>query len=337
MAAPPQYTCGLSAVQVPAISTDASAPSPTERSVSVTALVCTRERPASLVRAVRSLLAGNAAEDIEVIVIDQDDTLETERALAALAPDSRLRHVRSASRGVGSALCEGLALARGEFLVCTDDDCEAPPHWIEDMARTLAGQPTAAVVFCGVKAAPHDVNAGYIPAYERRRSRLVRSIAATCAGHGLSAGMAVRRDVIRSLGGFDVNLGPGARFPAADDWDLAFRALLRGWHVYETADLAVIHHGFRTFAEGREHARRDWLGIGAVCAKLLRARDVGATIVPVWEFSAHAIWPIAADLLSFRRPRGLTRIMAFSEGLAQGLRTPLDPKTLLFKPEDSTG
>jgi len=299
--------------------------------VSATVLICTRDRPDSLVRAVQSLLADRDAE-FEAIVIDQSAGPESREALKPFVPDWRFRYVRSSSRGAGAALQQGLLLARGEILACIDDDCEAPQGWVAGMVRALGEQPTAAIVFCNVCAAPHNQAAGYVPAYTRRQSRLVRSIVATCAGHGLSAGMAMRRDVIRSLGGFDPALGPGAQFPAGDDWDLAFRVLLSGWHVYETADVSVVHHGFRTFAEGRDHTRRDWRGIGAVSAKLLRSAHVSALAVPLWEFTVHALWPPVVDLLTLRRPRGWMRIAGFVDGFLQGLQTRLDRTTLLFRP-----
>jgi hypothetical protein len=34
-----------------------------------------------------------------------------------------------------------------------------------------------------------------------------------------------------------------ALFPAADDWDIAFRSLLHGWSVYDPADIFVVHYG----------------------------------------------------------------------------------------------
>ena len=63
-------------------------------------------------------------------------------ALSALAGISE----RRIERRVNPALNEGLRLARGEIVVCTDDDCEADPGWAAAMARTLAEQPTAAIV-----------------------------------------------------------------------------------------------------------------------------------------------------------------------------------------------
>src|SRR4051812_16849140 len=320
----------------------------------VTAVVCTRDRPDSLQQAVRALLQSEGVE-FELIVVDQSSGPESERAMAALSAGPRIRYVRSASRGKGAALNEGLRLAATACTVFTDDDCEAPPDWMAGMARALEEQPTAAIVFSNVRSAPHDRSLGYIPAYERRRSRLVRSIAATCAGHGLGAGMAVRRGggphlggvggafgpgagmavgrgFVLDMGGFDETFGPGARFPSGDDWDIPHRLLLRGWHAYECATVFTVHSGFRTFAQGRAHARRDWYAIGAVCAKPLRAGYWSSIVLPAWVFTSEALWPPVLDLLKLRKPRGFTRIAAFLEGFAQGMRTPVDRQKLLFVP-----
>jgi len=296
----------------------------------VSALVCTRNRAGAVLESIRSLLDSGDRE-IEVLVVDQSDGPETEQVLASLA-DGRLRYHRSRKRGKGAALNEGLNLARGQVMVCTDDDCVAPPGWVAAMADVLEGQPTAAVAYCNVTAPPYDQQAGYIPGYQRQENRLLRTIGDTIRGHGLGAGMAVRRQVILDFGGFDESLGPGSRFPSGDDWDITARALLRGWHVYETADLAIVHHGFRTFAEGRQHARRDWIAIGAVCAKPLRAGHWRAVIVPVWEFGRGALWPPFFDLLRGKRPSGAARILGFVRGFVDGLRTPVDKETLLFRP-----
>jgi GT2 family glycosyltransferase len=295
----------------------------------VSVVVCTCDRSISLLRTVHSLLSGTDAH-FELIVIDQSEGRESERALAALS-DPRLRYVRSRARGKGAALNEGLRLARGEIVAFTDDDCEVPPEWPAGMARALDEQPTAAIVFCNVVAPPCDWKAGYIPTYERRRSKLLRSLLATCTGHGMGAGMAVRRQAVTGLGGFDEAFGPGARFGSGDDWDISHRMLLSGWHVYETAELSVLHHGFRTLAQGREHTRRDWIAIGAVCAKPMRAGHLSAVVVALWYFLVHALWPPLHDLLRLRRPTGRSRIAGFIQGSLQGLRTPVDRKTLLFR------
>ena len=144
--------------------------------------------------------------------------------------------------------------------------------------------------------------------------------------------MAVRRVFAVSIGGFDESFGPGGRFPSADEWDLALRALLKGGHIYETEALTVVHHGFRTFAEGRLHAKRDWQAIGALCAKPLRVGYFRASALLLWLFVADAVWPPLLDIIRLRRPVGLTRIVAFGEGFARGIATPVERSTLRFLP-----
>jgi glycosyltransferase involved in cell wall biosynthesis len=297
----------------------------------VSVLVCTRNRSDSLPRTVESLLQGDD-DRIELIVIDQSDSPASEQALAVFKSDPRLRHVRSNARGKGAALNEGLRLARGPIVVCTDDDCEAQPGWALEMAGALAGRVGVAVLFCNVVAPPVDWTKGYVPTYVRQKSRLLRTLLDTCPGHGMGAGMAVRRDVVMALGGFDEEVGPGARFPSGDDWDISHRVLLKGWGVYETAELSVLHHGFRTLDQGRAHTRRDWLAIGAVCAKPIRAGYLSGVALPIWYFSVHAVWPPLHDALRLRRPRGWSRITGFIDGFAQGLLTPVNRTQLLFEP-----
>jgi glycosyltransferase involved in cell wall biosynthesis len=296
----------------------------------VSALVCTRNRSDSLVRTVRSLLAGSA-QAFELIVMDQSDTDDSERALAELGPDARLRYVRTDLRGKGAALNAGLQLARGAIVVCTDDDCEAPPGWAAGMTLTLEAHPGAAVLFCNVIAGAHDPRAGYVPAYERQTDRTLRSIAGARHGIGLGAGMALRREPVLSLGGFDPTFGPGSRFGSCDDWDISLRALLRGWHVDDTAARSVVHHGFRTFAEGRDHALRDWIAIGALCAKPIRAGHPSGLVLAVWYFAGNAVWPPLRDVLRLQRPSGAARIAGFARGFFQGILTPIDRQTLHFR------
>lgn len=295
----------------------------------VSALVCTRNRAGNLPRVVGSLL-NDSNQNLELLVIDQSDHDDSEQALQPFRSDPRLRHVRSETRGKGAALNLGFKLARGSIVVCTDDDCDAPSNWVTHMAQKLEAHADAAIVFCQVVPVPHDTKKGYVPAYALPADRLLRSIEQGRFGFGLGAGMAVRRDFLLEIGGFDECFGPGARFPSADEWDLSIRALLKGKQVFETAELSILHDGFRSFEDGRVHARRDWLALGAVCAKPLRAGHLRAAIVPLWFFPSKALWPPLKDLLRLQKPSGAVRVVAFLEGFAQGLRLKVDPQTLRY-------
>jgi glycosyltransferase involved in cell wall biosynthesis len=296
----------------------------------VSVLVCTRNRPESLLRTVQSILR-DGAPDFELLVMDQSDGRESEQALAPFAEDDRFRYIRTRARGKGASLNEGLRLARGAVVACTDDDCVPPPDWPRAMATVMAAHPRAALVFCNVEPQPYDRASGYVPAYERTADRELRALADAKEGIGLGAGMALRRTVILELGGFDETFGPGARFRSGDDWDLAVRVLLHGWQVYDTAAVSVLHYGFRTLADGREHAMRDWVAIGALCAKPLRAGYTAILPVATALFVREALWPPLRDILRFERPRGLARILGFARGFLEGLQISVDRTTLLFE------
>jgi glycosyltransferase involved in cell wall biosynthesis len=295
-------------------------------------VVCTRNRAASLLRTVRSVL--QSAGDFELLVIDQSDDSTAEAVLAVL-DDSRLRYVRSGRCGKGAALNDGLRLATGDVVVCTDDDCEVPAGWAADMTAVMAAHPRAAVVFCNVLPPDYDRTTGYIPAYERTEDRRLSSIVEARRGLGLGAGMALRREAVLAFGGFDEAFGPGSRFASGDDWDISLRAMLRGWEVYDTAQLAILHYGFRTFEEGRGHALRDWISIGALCAKPIRAGYAGGLVLAGWLFGVEALWPPVRDVLRLRKPGGLSRIIGFARGFTGGLRTAVDGRTLMFRPVPS--
>ena len=295
----------------------------------VSALICTRNRADEVVNAVTSLL-GSKGVTLDLLVIDQSDGPETADALSDQTSKGLVRVVRSRTRGCGAALNEGLRLALSPIVIRTDDDCEVDPGWIAGMNSLFNGRPGVAMVFCNVVAGPHDERAGYVPAYACERTRLLRSPIDTMSGRGIGAGVGFRRDALLAIGGFDDKMGPGSRFQACEDWDAELRVLLKGWDVLHTADQTVVHHGFRTFAEGRDHTRRDWLGIGACLGKLARTGRPSIWLLSGWELGANAVFPLLVDMGRFRRPRGFQRIVSFCRGFAKGLTAPIDIETNRF-------
>jgi GT2 family glycosyltransferase len=298
-------------------------------------LICTRNRPADAERAVRSVLASRDVK-LDVIVIDQSDGDETRERLESLGADGALRYHRSRRRGVGPALTEGLRVARAAYILRTDDDCTVRPDWAAGMVRALQARPGVGLVFSNVVAAPFDASAGYTPECVRDRDEMIRTVFGTLRHRGLGAAVAFRRDALEEIGGFDPALGPGTPHPAGEDWDVELRMLLRNWHVYHASEIEVVHFGFRSFSDGKVHARRDWFGIGALFAKLIRCGRLSVVPVAVWQLLAYGVAPPLNDLAHFRRPRGIGRITAFFGGFAAALRVPIDRHTMRFIDPDST-
>lgn len=299
----------------------------------VSVVICTRHRGARLLPTLESVLALDHPS-FELIVVDQSSDRATADAVAPWCADGRLRYVPAAGRGLGRARNVGLAHARAAVVAFTDDDCTVPPDWLTVLADVFARHPRVAVAFCNVRPAPHDVSAGFIPHYLRHESRLVRSLWGKCTARGIGAGLAVRRDAVQALGGFDDFLGAGAHFPSCEDGDMAVRALLGGWQVFESAETAVTHDGFRTWAEGRDLTRRDWTGIGAAYAKPLRCGRWRVLPVVLYEGVLRVAQELLAQAVRGRRPRGVRQFIYFWRGFAAGLRAPVACRHILFTLEN---
>lgn len=295
----------------------------------ISAVVCTRNRGNSVVATLETILA-NTHPHFEVILVDQSTNQATAQAIDHLRTDCRLRYVPSNTRGAGRARNIGLSLAQGSIVAFTDDDCTVPSDWLEGIARIFALYPHVAMVFCNVDPAPHDSAAGFIPCYQRHNSVLVQTMWDKCQARGIGAGMAVRRAAITAVGGFDESLGPGTTFSACEEGDLAVRMLINNWWVYETHEVAVVHHGFRTWQEGKDLTKRDWFGIGVAYVKSVKCGYWQVAIVIACEGIKGVMGPITA-LARLKKPQGARRIWYLCLGILQGLKTPVDRQRIMYK------
>ncbi len=295
-------------------------------------VICTRNRGDSVVAALDSIFACQAT-GFEVLVIDQSTNAETETAVQRFLPEARFRYIHANERGTGRARNMGLHEARGDYVLYTDDDCTVAPDWIEGIAACFEAHPRVAVVFSNVEPAPHDAGAGFIPAYRRSDEKLVKSMWDKCLARGIGASMAVRRNAALEIGGFDIHLGPGTPFSDCEDGDMAVRALLKGWQIFETHKTHVIHDGFRTWEQGKELTKRNWIGIGAAYSKPLRCGHWRFAIVVAFEAFGIALLKPLSRLFKLKRPQGMRSFFYFWQGFFMGWKAPLDCKTIRYQIE----
>lgn len=295
----------------------------------VAVVVATRDRG----RQIEPLLASLAAltdDDYELVIVDQTVASETSDAIAPYLTDERWRYLRSGERGLSRARNLAIAHTTAPIVAITDDDCRVPPEWLSAMRRPF-DDPSVGMVFCSVTPVATD-RPGHTPhiVFDRTETLTTVHDAWRAARHELplGAGMAIRRAAYDAVGGFDVELGAGARFGATEDSDLSWRMLRDGWRTVHLASVAVAHDGFRDLDEFRQLVRRDLHGVGGAFGKWVR--------VPEWRLRLGAARFFASWLVRFgltqplgqvlhgERPRGFRRPMFLIGGLRDGLRVPLD-------------
>jgi GT2 family glycosyltransferase len=296
----------------------------------ITVVICTRNRGATVVRAVRTVLL-NDYPCFEVIVVDQSDDESTREALQPFLEKPRVHYLRMPTRGLAAGRNLGIQAAQSEYIALTDDDCEVPGNWLRAMVEAFAVDGRIGLVFGNVVPAQHDRRAGFVPAYERREPFLARGMQDKHNVEGVAGCMGLRRSVWRALGGFDEMLGLGAPFRAGEESDFAIRTLLAAYFVYETPGVHLVHHGFYTWDEGRSVVHRNWFGTGAMVVKHLKCGHWSVTRLlgrMAWRWTfARSRSAVALGVHSYM----WLRLLAFLQGMLAGLRAPVHTHTGQYK------
>jgi GT2 family glycosyltransferase len=152
----------------------------------------------------------------EVIVVDDGSTDDT----AAIASEHGYRVISTTNRGLAAARNTGLEAARGIYVAYLDDDAWPDPHWLTYLVQAFE-QGHGAVG--GPNIPPLDESPTAQCVARSPGGPVHVLFDDTTAEHVPGCNLAIRRDVLTGLGGFD----PLYRV-AGDDVDLCWRVLERG-------------------------------------------------------------------------------------------------------------
>lgn len=214
--------------------------------------------------------------DFDVIIVDQSE--RTDRALERwAAADARLVFIRDNGRGLSRARNVGWRTAESEWVAFVDDDCQLDPDWTSELRTAIVRHPEACFVSGDVR-----------PDVVRPRDHLLVSLPRVaderviCGPRtppfkiGMGVCMAIRRQALVQLGGFDERFGAGVLpFPAAEDTDFNYRFLRAGGVAYVTPKMRAVHEQWRSPGEAISlygGYSRAW---AAFAMKHARTGDVG--------------------------------------------------------------
>jgi GT2 family glycosyltransferase len=297
----------------------------------VSVVVITRNRPEDLAVCLPSVLAQDFT-DFEVVVVDQSTGVESAELVGRLAAtDSRIRHQPDAGKGAARARNIGAAVTSGEIVVFTDDDIEASPDWLRTLVGTLCADPEAGMAYGRVNPAPHDPHDGFIIGFTPKRPARLHGRLSKLRDHGISASVAIRREVLVATRGFDEMLGPGGYFPCAEDFDLAYRVLAHGYAILHVPESSVVHHGLRPWGAGSALVRATYIAIGAAYMKHVRMGDlVGLALL------MHEVWLALANIIAhamrLKGPLGIGRLGGLLLGVVRSYELEIGSRYAVYLP-----
>jgi GT2 family glycosyltransferase len=228
----------------------------------VSVVVCTYNRPERLAALLDSLRAQTLATDsFEVVVVDDSSEPRTGELLAREAERGglALRTSRTGSKGPAAGRNMGWRLARAQLIAFTDDDCAADPGWLE--AALAAHRRAPAAIIQGRTEPEADVD-----------GVLWRTVSVERLGpQYATCNIFYPRAVLGELGGFDETFGPR---PAAEDTDLAWRAIERGHRTVFEPDARVLHAVERLGVRGTLRVASRWTAAIRVFAEHPQTRSM---------------------------------------------------------------
>jgi glycosyltransferase involved in cell wall biosynthesis len=290
--------------------------------IRISIIVPTRNRPDQIGPCVESILA-NSHPSMELIVVDQSDTRESESALKAFRQDTRLRYVVSSTRGAARARNVGIEASNADLIGFTDDDCRVPTDWVARIAELFNNEPATGVIFGRVEIPKDALEGGFLASFEPVRRSYEGEFPSGLEPWGISANMAVRRRVVEDIGAFDPLLGPGSKFKAGEDVDFAIRAIARKWKVVTANEIPLLHLGVRTGEAARALLLGYMFATGAVFTKHLRLRTPGSVKLFA-GFLCLQLRTVANSLLRGTRPTGIHQFLTLLAGARQSVSHAID-------------
>lgn len=212
-------------------------------------VVCTYNRADSLSETLEALRKLTTPEGVawEVVVVDNNSKDDTRAVVEQQAKEwARLRYEFERAQGLSHARNHGITVARGEFILFTDDDVLPEPDWLE---RTLEGFERYGADACGGYVAPiwespppdwlTERFYGFL-AVRTDREDDYEITEPSQAPFG--ANMAFRREVFEQVGLFDTERGrKGNVLASGEDGEMFERILGAGMNVMFLGSSRVRH------------------------------------------------------------------------------------------------
>jgi glycosyltransferase involved in cell wall biosynthesis len=290
--------------------------------LSLTVVICTRDRPTMLARLLASV--REHAPDLDVLVVDSASVTAETRTVAA---EAGYRCIRLERPGLSIARNAGLHTVGSDIVAFTDDDCIVVEDWTAPLRQWFA-DPRVAVVTGEMVAED-----GKPPAPGSQQAwHAHRTVDGLDLGHG--ANMAFRRSAVVELGGFDTRLGAGTVLAGAEDLDMFCRLLHAGWCGVREPRSWLLHAHSRHDAAYIRLIRGYAMGSGAALVKMLRidaAVGTAMTLVVLRRLAGRlALLPVQRT-----RRATLASVAGLVAGFTQALRLPVADG--VFAPEHDAG
>jgi GT2 family glycosyltransferase/Flp pilus assembly protein TadD len=243
------------------------APKPREKEQGLTSIIVLTYNELNHTKLCLASIEAHTPEPHELIIVDNgstDGTVEFLREYIEARPNVRVL-ANSSNRGFAAGNNQGMALARGDYVLLLNNDTIVTPGWLERMLAVFGRYENVGIVgpMSNYVSGPQLVEeasygneaemAAFAAQWAEENSGQIEPIMRV-VGFCLLA----RREVIDRIGGLDERFGSGN----FEDDDLCIRAARVGYEASVARDVFIHHAGSQTFKgakiDYRQAMERNW-------------------------------------------------------------------------------
>ena len=238
----------------------------------ISVIICTYNRDKFLPIALNSLTNQTLDKKVyEIIIVNNNSTDNTEKSSIEFItdhPELNVKYFVEKNQGLSFSRNRGFRESSGSKIAYLDDDAFATKDYLKNMIHFFTDNPNASAI--GGKV---------IPVYENKKeeprwlSKYIWGIVTKVdMGNKVSefpdnkypagCNMAIKRDVLQSIGLFDTNLGRKGRIGlASEEKDIFFRMRNADLHIYYVPDISV-YHNIENYRLEYDYIKKLCIGIG---------------------------------------------------------------------------
>ncbi len=231
-------------------------------------IICSRNRAESLRRTLGSIAAAeHPREAWDVVVVDNGSSDDTPGVVASFAHSLPIQYVSEPEAGLSRARNRGVSVARGDYMVWTDDDVIVDRSWLVAYLDAFCARPGDALFAGQIRPVLEQPVTAWFAAGERHLADLM-AVRAFSTVTPLSidllpygANFAVRA-MEQRLHLYDPNLGvaPGRR--TGDEETTVARAILAGGGEGTTVPASIVNHVIPASRQTTRYVREYYAAYG---------------------------------------------------------------------------
>ncbi len=207
-----------------------------EATLTVTVVICTRNRPGYLKECLRGVARLDPRPD-QVLVVDNT---QGDKEAEDVTREFRARYTFEPIQGLSRTRNRGLAESDTDIVAFLDDDAVPAPDWLGILMEPFADDKTAASTGRVVTPTSNGASQLECPRILSNQDPHWFEIA-TFGGMGLGSNMALRKSACIAPTMFDVRLGRGAPFQIGEESYALARLLSDGYKAAYLPSAVVLH------------------------------------------------------------------------------------------------